>query len=370
VVPPALDRLARQGNREGFLLVVMLAVFLAAWAMHEAGMSMALGAFLMGMLLSNSQYNLQIQSLIEPHKGLLMSLFFVAVGMSIDLGALGRHPFVFAQHVGVFILIKLAVLLLLGLAFGLARPVIVRMSFLLAQGGEFGFVLLGAAKALAVVDDATFILGIGVISVSMLVTPLLVRLGDLLATRLERPVPAPEGSRYRPQPGETEARVILAGYGRVGHTVAVLLHSSGVPFIAFDRDPARVARGQADGFPVYYGDIASAELLAAAQLERASLLVLAIDDGQAALRAVAHLRNLCPRVPVIARARDLEASGELLQAGAIQAFPELVESGVQLAANALQRVGVPGQHVDRLLHGVRDTNYALVRESPEDAAGG
>ena len=360
-VPFVLERFARQGNREGFLMIVVLAVFLCAWMMSEAGLSMALGAFLIGMLLSGSRYNLQIQGLIEPFKGVLMSLFFVAVGMSIDIPVLWDQAAAFTGHTLVLILVKLAVMIALGLAFGLPKNVTVRTSFILAQGGEFGFVLFGAAVALDVIDDATFLVGVGAISVSMLATPLLARIGDGLARRFEKTTPVDEALIYHREQGEIEAKVVLGGYGRVGHIVAVLLQSSGVPFIAFDRDPARVAQGKADGFAVYYGDISDPDLLAAAKVGQAALVVLTIDHGPTALRAVSYLRNSYPRVPVIARARDLESSGRLLQAGATLVFPEAVESGLSLAANALQMAGVPVENVDLLLRGIRAKNYDLVR---------
>ena len=234
VVPFALERLVRQNNREAFALVIMLAVFLSAWATHEAGLSMALGAFLMGMLLSGSRFNLQIQAHVEPFKGLLLSLFFVAVGMSIDIGAIVAHPLDFSVRVIAILGIKILVLLALCLAFGLTRSVALRVTFLLAQSGEFGFVLFGSAKALGVITDITFAISVGVISVSMLLTPLLVRLGDRLARRQETREGGTGTLPYDLQAEASDVRVIIGGYGRVGHTVAVLLHGSGVPFIAFD----------------------------------------------------------------------------------------------------------------------------------------
>lgn len=366
VVPYTLERLARQGNREAFLLIVLLAIFLAAWAMHQAGLPMALGAFLMGMLLSGSRYNLQIQALVEPYKGLLMSLFFVAVGMSIDLGLILERPLRFAQHAVAIILIKIVVLFALARAFGLAGTVASRISFLLAQGGEFGFVIFGTARALDVIDAATFATMAGLISVSMLATPALARLGDAFARRVERTRPEPVGLRYDAETGETPARVILGGYGRVGHTMAVLLHSSGIPFLAFDTDPERVAQGKTDRFPVYYGDIGDPKLLDAARVDQAALVVLTVDHGPTALRAVAHLRDSYPQTRVIARARDLEACGRLLRAGATRAFPEAVESSLLLGANALEMVGVPTENVDLLLQGVRGQNYRLVRQPHSD----
>ena len=368
VVPFALDWLARHGSREAFLLVVLLAVFLAAWAMHQAGLSMALGAFIMGMLLSGSRYNMQISARIEPYKTLLMSLFFVAVGMSIDFGELADQPLELVGHTVVLIGIKLAVLFPLALAFGYSRADSVRITSLLAQAGEFGFVLLGSALVLDVIDEAVFVMAVGVISLSMLVTPLLVRAGDKLAGRLE-------GGRNDPcaRPGELldvpERRVLIGGYGRMGHTVAALLQASGIPFLAFDTDPERVEQGQTYGHPVLYGDISDPELLTAAHAERATLVVLTIDHGATALRAVSHLRNTYPQVPVIARARDLEASAQLLNAGATQAFPEALEASLRLGSEALQMVGASADSVDQLIQGVRNRGYKLVREQEdEDAA--
>ncbi|MEJ2393523.1 MAG: cation:proton antiporter [Candidatus Thiodiazotropha sp.] len=361
LLPYALNQLAKQGNREGFLLVVMLAVFLAAWAMDQAGLSMALGAFVMGMLLSSSSYRLQIQAYIEPFKGLLMSLFFVAVGMSIDFASLSQESGTFLLHIVAIVSIKLLVLFLLALGFGFTRSVAVKISFYLAQGGEFGFVLFGAASALQVIDDRTFIMAVGVISVSMLITPLLVRLSDVLVTWLDRNQ-GNESLRYPADHGEIGKRVVIGGYGRVGHTVAVLLHTSGVPIVVFDTRPDRVAQGKKDGFPVYYGDVSDPDLLDAAEISQASLVVLTIDSGTTALRAISHIRNAYPHLQVISRARDLEACGHLVNAGATHAFPEILESSLRLGAIALQMIDVPRDNVDQLLQGVRSDNYDLVKD--------
>jgi len=361
LVPFALDRLSRQNNREAFFMVVMLAVFLAAWAMHLAGFSMALGAFMMGMLLSESRYSLQIQAMIEPYKGLMMSLFFVAVGMSIDLHAVWDQLGLFAQHTAVIIVIKLLVLFLLALAFGLPRVDAARTSLMLAQGGEFGFVLFASARVLRVIDDATFISLISIISVTMLVTPLLVRFGDRIARLSEESRSKAEGYQQAGEEIQGKGRVIIGGYGRVGHTVAVLLQSSGVPFLVFETDMNRVKAGKADGHPVYYGDIGDPELLMAADVQHAALVVLTIDHGASTLRAVTHLRDGYPNLPIIARARDLKAVGELMEAGVSFAFPDAIESSLRLAANALHIIGVPTEDVDQLLEDVRKEDYNLVK---------
>jgi glutathione-regulated potassium-efflux system protein KefB len=360
ILPPVLKHLARQANREGFLMVVMLAVFLSAWAMNQAGLSMALGAFVMGMLLSGSDYRLQIQAYIEPYKGLLMSLFFVAVGMSIDFSSIFNQWLIFTQHVFVIVLIKLVVLFLLVLSFGFTRKVALRVSFFLAQGGEFGFVLLGSAKALQLINDTTFVMFVGVISVSMLITPLLVEISNRLANLFGRRQREAEYLSYSPDQSDNQNKVVIGGYGRVGHTVAVMLHSSGVPLVIFDTSPERVAQGKKDGLPVYYGDISDPRLHDAANLGTASLVVLTVNSNPMALRAIAHLRNNYPHLPIISRARDLEACGHQVSAGATQAFPEALESSLRLGAVALEMVDIPKENVDLLLQGVRQDNYTLV----------
>jgi glutathione-regulated potassium-efflux system ancillary protein KefC len=361
VVPKVLDRLTREQNREGFFLAVTLSVFVSAWAMAQAGLSMALGAFLMGMLLSGSRYRYQIQAQVEPYKGLLMSLFFVAVGMSIDLGAVAEQPGQLVQHVIVIVLIKIVVMVGLGFAFRLGAATAVRVGFLLGQAGEFGFVLLGAAKGLGVITDGHFVVGAALISVSMMLTPLLVKLGNALAVRLEPAGSALGAGEIGAPTLTTPGQVVIGGYGRVGHSVAVLLHQSGVPVVVFDKDPERVAQGRADGLPVYFGDISDPHLLAASRIEQAALVVLAVDHPRTALRAMTHLRNACPELKVIARAKDLEGVGHLLGAGASRAFPEILESSLRLGAEALQILGVGGDDVDRLLEGVRSTRYEALR---------
>jgi glutathione-regulated potassium-efflux system protein KefB len=366
IVPFVLKQLAKQGNREGFLLVVMMAVFLAAWVMDQVGLSMALGAFVMGMLLSGSSYRLQIQAFVEPYKGLLMSLFFVAVGMSIDFAAISKELLTFIQHILVIVSVKLLVLFLLALGFGHSKQIAVRISFFLAQGGEFGFVLFSAAKALNVIDDGTFVTAVGVISVSMLLTPLLIGVSDRLARRLDNQPGKNDHLQYSSDQGEESRRVIIGGYGRVGHTVAVLLHSSSVPIVVFDTHPERVAQGKKDGLPVYYGDISDPDLLDTASVGNASLLVLTIDNGPVALRTISHVRNAYPQIQVVSRARDLEACGHLLKAGASHAFPEALESSLRLGAIALQMVDVPQDNVDLLLQGVRQDNYTLVKSEDDE----
>ncbi|MBK5967879.1 MULTISPECIES: cation:proton antiporter domain-containing protein [Thiorhodovibrio] len=369
LVPWLLERLMHQGNRDAFFLVVLASVFLAAFAMKTAGLSMALGAFLMGVMLSGSRYNLQIQALVEPHKGLLMSLFFVAVGMSVDIGVLAQQPERFAMHLGSLLAIKILVLFVLCLLFGITRAAAVRVAFLLSQAGEFGFVLFGAAKALEMIDDRTFVLVVGVISVSMLLTPLLVKLGEGLA----RLAPDREGDvdpSLRLESNRADQgppRVVIGGFGRVGHTIGAILSGNGIPYIAFESSPQLVANWRREGCPVYFGDMGDPHLLEAVDIEQVELVVLTIDDQRAAIKATELIRAYAPGVKIVARARDLTTCDALLRAGATRAFPEAVEASLRLAAETLSALDLATEEVDILLDNARGGGYALVREEvPED----
>jgi glutathione-regulated potassium-efflux system protein KefB len=366
LVPLALDYLARRNNREGFFLVAMAAMFIAAMAMDLAGMSMALGAFLMGMMLSTSRYSLQIEATIEPHKGLLMSLFFVAVGMSVDVGALAEHPLEFASHVLAVIAIKVVVLYGLCLVFGTGQSTALRVAFLLSQGGEFGFVVCGAAKAIGVIDDRLFVMAVAVISLTMLLTPLLTKIGNGLALRAAiNKAGGHENVCFPAQGNEAEARVVIAGYGRVGHTVGTILAHSGIPYIAFDTDAVLVAKWRGEGHPVFYGDIANPELFGNASLKGVDLVVLTIDDGPVAVRAAALIRAHAPQMTIVARARDLLTCDALHRVGVKEAVPETLEASLRLAAESLEALGVSTDDTGLLLRGVRKADYALVRSGPE-----
>ena len=366
VVPRALDYLARKNHHEAFFLTALGSMFVASLAMDKAGMSMALGAFLMGMMLSTSRYSLQIEATMEPHKGLLMSLFFVAVGMSVDVMALAQHPIAFVTHVVAIILIKVIVLIALCMVFGTGKATAVKVAFLLAQGGEFGFVVFGAAKAMGVVDDETFITAIGVISVTMLLTPILAKLGAWISCRFtDATANAIGGEHLLENIEKTAPRVVIAGYGRVGHTIGAILGSSGIPYVAFDTNASLVDQWRLEGHPVFYGDICNRALLGSAALQAVELVVLTIDDGKATVRAAALIRSLSPHINIVARAGNLATCDELRRVGVTQAYPEALEASLRLAAHSLEALGIANDDTEMLLRGLRTSDYEIVREGPE-----
>ncbi len=357
LLPVLLRHLAVQRNREAFSVLVLLAVLGAAWMMDLAGLSQALGAFLVGMLLSHSEYRHQIEAVVEPAKGFLIGLFFLSVGMSIEVGLIVNDALTALQHVVVVIALKAAVLFGLCLAFGLGRSVAVQVALLLPQCGEFGFVLFGAAVASGLFTEATFNYLILVISITMVATPPLARLGAWAARRLAPPAGEPSADAGRTM----DRHVIVAGYGRVGRVVCLMLEKSGVPYLAFDQDPDRVALGLAEGRHVHFGDIADPHVLDAAGVGRAAAVVVTLNDVKAAERLVTTIRNFYPYVQIHARAHNLTNRDELLAHGVSYAVPDTAEASLHLGQSVLDALGQTADDVETLLHELRRDGYHLIR---------
>jgi CPA2 family monovalent cation:H+ antiporter-2 len=235
-------------------------------------------------------------------------------------------------------------------------------AFLLAVGGEFGFALIAIALASGVIDAEVGQIALAAVLFSMIAGALLIRFNQVIASRLTQSKHGEAAGALETLLDAPEQQVVIGGYGRVGHTIAVLLHTSGVPCVVFDTDPRRVAQGRADGHQVLYGDISDPDLLAAIHVERAALVVITVDRPATALRTVSFVRNRCPQVPIIARARDLEASSILVEAGATHAYPEAIEASLRLGATALRMLRVPTNDIDLILQGVRDWDYQPVLE--------
>ncbi|WP_263832602.1 monovalent cation:proton antiporter-2 (CPA2) family protein [Sulfurospirillum oryzae] len=358
IIPKALDKVAKQRNKDAFLLLTLLSVVLSAYLMDHAGLSMALGAFLMGMFLSTSRYSYQIESSLEPFKGILMSLFFIAVGMSIDFKAIMNDPLVFSEHVVMILVLKAVVIFGLMLAFGASKSNAIRLAFLLNQSGEFGFVLFGAAKALGIIDDQLFVVGIGVISISMLVTPVLYNFGCKLAHKLTNASPF----SYLHADEESEQKVVIAGYGNTGKVIAKMLKNSSIPFMVFDVNPTEVAIGRNEGLPVFFGDITDLKLLNTIKLEQASMIIVSIDHSLNAIKVVKHIKEYYPHIKILARALDIKAMDKLLLAGANWVIAETLESSIRTGAEALSLMGSSPEEIHTLLEALRKNEYELIRE--------
>ncbi len=359
LIPIALSRTAKNRNMEAFAMFAMLAALGAAFAMELVGVSMALGAFLMGMMLSASDFRHQIEASVEPYKGLMIGLFFISVGMSIDLGLLVDQWLWVAQGVAALIFLKVAALLVLGLIFGLGLGVALRTSFNLCQCGEFGFVLFGAAVAGGLLTDETFGFALMLVTVTMILTPLMAKAGDVLATRFAAK-PAGAGADEAPG-GALERHVVVAGYGRSGRIICMMLEKKDIPFVAYDHDPTRVALGKKQGHDVHYANMTDSQVLDGAGLSHATAVVVTLNDVHHVERVVSTVLNFYPSVAIYARARDFKTEDALLAKGVKRAVPEAAESSVQLGKAVLQNVGVSDTDLAVLLEDFRRDDYALIR---------
>lgn len=360
IVPVGLNYLAKKQNREAFFFWVILSVVFAAWAMEFAGLSMALGTFIMGMMLSNSKYQYQIQAQVEPFKGVLMMLFFIAVGMSIDIEMVMEQPWFFLQHLMVIMAIKVIVLLSLMLFMGYNRRKAISISFLLAQSGEFGFVLLGSAKALGVISDELFVAGIAIISFSMLVTPLVSNIGDKLSLKIKDENNDTNGDSLEKltyNHNSSSKCVIISGYGRVGRLIATMLEYSNISYVAFDFNKERVELGKKENRPVYFADLRDYSILSNIGLSTAKMLIVTVDNHHTASKIVSHGRNLYPSLPIYARTRDLRTKNSLLKYGASWAMPEMIEGSLSLGAEVLRNNGLSDEEVNETIQQFRKDSY-------------
>ncbi len=362
-----IHHVAERRSAEMFTLTVLLIALLAAWATHGLGLSLAFGGFLAGMILGETEFRHQVEAAVRPFRDVLLGMFFVGIGMLFDPEAAWPVMHWALLGAAVILLSKLLIVAALVRRSGLPLAQAWRTGLLLAVGGEFGLALVAIALDAKVLDSTLGQIAFSAVLLSMVVGALLIRFNGAIADRLSRHAERPEAGAAE-LPAADAATVVIGGYGRVGHTVAVLLQERGIPFLAFDTDPRRVAQGRASGHPVAYGDIADPELLTTLHIERAALVLLAVDDAAVALKAVTLLRAACPQVPVIARARNLEDSATLIRAGAAHAHPEAIEASLRLGATALQMLRVPGDEIEQLVQEVRDLDYRPVITAPADAA--
>ncbi len=329
-------------------LLVVLGDGLAAAASH---LSMALGAFVAGLLLAETVYRRAIEVTIEPFRGLLLGLYFVSVGAEINPAFIIERPALILGLAVGLVALKGLTLLALGRGFRLPARVAMETALLLGPGGEFGFVMIGAALAGGLIDRTLATTLVSVIALSMLAIPGLAKLGARIgraprATADEAPPETP--------PENEEPRVIIVGYGRVGGLIGDMLDRHKIPFIALDSDARLAARAKSDGKPVYYGDAARPEYLRHCGLETARAVVVTMDSPAANEAVVETTRRLRPDVTLVARARDADHARALYQLGATDAVPETIEASLQLSEAVLVDIGVPMGLVIASIHEKRD----------------
>jgi len=351
-------------SNELFMALALLAVLATGWLTHIAGLSMALGAFLAGLLLAETEFRPQVESDVGPFKGLLIGLFFIAIGMSIDIGFVLRNAPALVAAVAGVIAVKAAIIATLCRMFGEPRGVAVRAGLLLGPGGEFAFVVLTTAIARQVLDDATAQFLLATTTLSILLTPGIAATSAWLerhyaGKRAARDVGAPEGEddAYRDH-------VVIAGFGRVGQTIATLLSKQKVTYVAVDLDPQRVREWRGRGVPVFFGDASRDEVLDRLGAGKAAALIVTLDNPGAAERTLTHCRRRWPELRIFVRAHDETHLAELRRLGASAVVPETLESSLMLARYALESLGTPAEAAESLAAEVRQAGYTRSDGTP------
>ena len=355
---------ARRKSTELFVLNVLLVTLAMAFITGLAGLSLALGAFLAGMLLSETEYRHQVEDEIKPFRDVLLGLFFVTVGMLLDPAAVLRQPALVLLLLALLIAFKFALVALLARGFGATPGTALRAGLALAQGGEFGFVLLAQARGSEVLPPDLAQAMLASMILSMIAAPFLIGASNRIVLRFassEWMLRSLQMHQVAVQSLENERHVIVLGYGRNGQHVARLLEAEGVRYVALDLDPERVREAGLAGEPVVFADCSRREALIAAGVQRAAAVVITFAESAEAVRALAHVHSLNPSLPVIARARQDVDIGRLTAAGASEIVPEALECGLMLASHTLVWIGVPLNRVVRRVRAVRDEQYGMLR---------
>lgn len=369
---------ARARSVEVFTASALLVVVGNAWIMDQAGLSMGLGAFLAGVLLAESEFRHELESHIEPFKGLFLGLFFIAIGMSIDLDVIGEQPAMIAAGVVGLLALKIVVLLTLGrFTGGLDLRQSMQLGAVLAMGGEFGFVVFAEGLKAGLIEPALRDQLFVVIGLSMAATPLIL----LAVSRWLREHPSEEKEREPDDIDHEHPRVIIAGFGRVGQIVGRMLRAQKIPFTALENSAEQVDVSRRFGTKIYYGDPARPDLLRAAHAERAEVFVLTTDDPDANVRTARLVKRMYPHLKVFARARNRQHAFRLMDLDA-DVTRETFHSSLAMGRKVMLALGVPAeeagrnterfrQHDEQLLrrqHLVYDDEAALVASSQEALA--
>lgn len=366
---PLFRLVAGAQSTELFMAATMFIVIATAVATAAAGLSMALGAFVAGLLLAETEFRREIATIIEPFKGLLLGVFFMTVGMGIDLQAVLGDPT--SVLVGAVALVVIKSAIIWGLAtwwFGVSRGAALEAALLLGPGGEFAFVVLGLAAASGVVPGELSAMALAAVSITMAMIPLMSRLGSWGSPKIQRPELTEEARELPPE--DSQARAIIVGYGRVGQLIGQMLEASNIPFIASDVDMRGVSEARRGAKPVYYGDASRAAFLRQCGIGNARALIITVGSSRIAEEVVRAARSVRPDIVIVARARDAAHAGALYRLGVTVAVPETIEASLQLSEAALVGLGVPMGKAIAATHEKRDIFRKALQERYETTSGG
>jgi CPA2 family monovalent cation:H+ antiporter-2 len=360
---PLFQLVAATHSPELFMAACLLVVLGTSLVAGASGLSMALGAFIAGLLLAETEYRRAIMAAIEPFQGLLLGVFFVTVGMNLDPLRLLEAPLALLSAAFGLVVLKATIVFGLGRLFGLTPAVAAETGLLLGGCGEFAFVTLAMALTVGIGDSSLIQSVLLVTILTMVATPGLSRVGRVLGGALDRP--SRQGPPPEPPPSDEANHVIIAGYGRVGQMVGEMLERHGVPFIAIDTDPEVVAAWRRKGRPVFYGDSARPDFLHACGVDRARGLVITLDAPSVIESLVSAVRREHRDVKIVARARDARHASRLYDLGVDDAVPETIEASLQLSEAVLVDIGVPVGLVIASIHQRRDEVRDVLRGSED-----
>ncbi|MBV9568573.1 MAG: cation:proton antiporter [Hyphomicrobiales bacterium] len=359
VLRPLFHMVAVAGSTEFFMAACLLVVMGTALITAASGLSMAIGAFIAGLLLAETEYRREIEVMIEPFQGLLLGLFFVSVGAGLDLSRLLAHPLeIIAIALGI-IIFKALVIAVAAPAFKVPRAVAREMALLLGPGGEFAFVVLGAAMLADAVPREGAESAMVAVTLSMLAIPWLARWGEAMTRGRRHDERA--FAHLAPPADAAAARVLIVGYGRVGALVGELLAAHGIPFVAIDQDASLVKRRRDAGQAIYYGDASRPEFLRRGGLANSLALVVTMDQPSAVEHVVVAARAERPELTIVARARDASHASKLYELGVTDAVPETIEASLQLSEAVLVDIGLPMGEVIASIHEKRDSFRKLLQ---------
>jgi len=363
---PLFHAVTARRSAELFTLTVLFVSLLAAWTTSNLGLSMAFGAFLVGMMLGETEFRHQVESTIRPFRDVLIGLFFVSIGMLFDPSAIPQNWQWALVGVAAMLVSKTLLVALIVRLSGLDGLTAWRTGLLLAVGGEFGFALLAIALDAHTLTNQHAQIVFTSVLFSMIVAPFLIRYNHALARLFVRQPKLQADPETYPVDAETMKRLrdhtIICGYGHIGQSVAHFLEEEKIPYVALDLDSSRVKAAHIAGEPVYYADSSERDILEAVGLDAAKLIVISYDDVVSAKKILHHVRALRPDLPVMVRTRDETHVDELRQAGATEVVPEVLEAGLMIAAHALLLLNVPFTRVVRRMQHQRAGRYRLLRE--------
>ncbi len=369
LVEPLFRAIAAHRSPELLAGLSLLVVLGISWATEQVGLSMILGAFLAGLLLAETEFRHQVEADILPFRGILVGLFFMTVGMKMDLRLALDEALVLGAVVAGIIVVKTVIIAAVCRLFGHSTGFSLHQGLLLSQGGEFAFVIFGLALSFAVLPPEPGRILILAVAVTMALTPVLAVLGKRLADAMEHDDWGGM-AKLAEEATDVQNHVLVAGFGRVGQTVARLLTAHQIPYIALDLAPRQVAQGRRRDLPVYYGDASQRNVLQAAGADRARAAAITMNDPRAAARAVALLRQNYPDLEIFVRARDHLHGAELQKAGATAIVPEAVEISLQIAEKVLRSWGCAESEIARLIDDIRAEDGAAIAGEEAEKDGG